>query len=184
MRQHAFSCPQGSELAAQYPSVPDDSLNPLAAAEAELSSVCSVHWVGDWPQEAGEQSMSLEEYHAAVAAPAKGCSAYLLAQPPSIPACKAAEAAAASSSSPPRALVLTALISWPGRSRGLGATLVLPRLPSGNATLGVNMAPAILEGLSVGLLLLLITLVGLYCITTVAVPDVLHTDPMPAGKEY
>ncbi len=56
---------------------------------------------------------------------------------------------------------------------------------AGNASsLGVNMGPQIFEGLSVGFLLLFITFTGVYCITTVATPDVLHKDPLPAGKEY
>ncbi len=79
-------------------------------------------------------------------------------------------------------------MSWPGRSRGLGGAAGSAALAAGAArngtALGINMGPQILEGLSVGALLLLITFVGVYCITTVATPDVLHTDPLPAGKEY
>ena len=132
-------------------------------------------------------------------ASAKGCAAYLLAAPPAGLPCAAAAAAVAeggsssssgSGSSSARALRLTALVSWPGRSRGLGATGVLvpgaiaAAARGANATLGINMGPQILEGLSVSALLLLITLVGVFCVTTVATPDVLHTDPLPAGKEY
>ena len=80
-------------------------------------------------------------------------------------------------------------MSWPGRSRGLGgaagsgAALAAGAGRNGTA-LGINMGPQILEGLSVGALLLLITFVGVYCVTTVATPDVLHTEALPAGKEY
>lgn len=85
-------------------------------------------------------------------------------------------------------LKLTALVAWPGRSRGLGAaTIGILALDGGaraNATLAVNMQPQILEGLLVGLLLAAITVVGLCCVMTVAVPDVLHSEAMPAGKEY
>ncbi len=130
---------------------------------------------------------------------AKGCAVYLLAAPPAALPCAAATAAAAAAeggsssgaSGSGRVLRLTALVSWPGRSRGLGATGVLvpgavaaAARQGANATLGINMGPQIFEGLSVGALLLLITFVGVYCVTTVATPDVLHTDPLPAGKEY
>jgi hypothetical protein len=119
---------------------------------------------------------------ASALATATGCAAYLLPQPPAAP-CDDAEGAA-----PARVLKLTALVAWPGRSRGLGAAaagvLALGGGARANSTLAVNMQPQILEGLLVGLLLAAITVVGLCCVMTVAVPDVLHSEAMPAGKEY
>ena len=125
-----------------------------------------------------------------------GCTAYLLASAPASPCGASAAAVGGSSSSgggsSERLLRLTALVSWPGRSRGLGGAAGGSVLAAGagagaarNGTaLGINMGPQILEGLSVGALLLLITFVGVYCVTTVATPDVLHTEALPAGKEY
>lgn len=49
---------------------------------------------------------------------------------------------------------------------------------------GIVMTPGILTGLLVGLLLLFFTLVGLSCVASVRVPDVLHSTTLMAGKEY
>ena len=81
-------------------------------------------------------------------------------------------------------LRLTAVISWPGRGRGLagvGATNTTLVLNGGS---GISMVPTILEGLLVGALLLFFALVGLSCVTSITSPDILMSTVLPAGKEY
>lgn len=56
------ACPEGSAAAAQYPHSSDGEVSPLAAAEAQLGSVCNVYWVGAWPEEAGVKTLTVAEY--------------------------------------------------------------------------------------------------------------------------
>lgn len=74
-----------------------------------------------------------------------------------------------------------------GRPGAVGARR-LPAAAAGKAyvvrSATINMTPGILTGLLVGLLLLFFTLVGLSCVASVRVPDVLHSTTLPAGKEY
>ena len=202
-------------------------MGPLAAAEAQLASVCNVYWVGSYPEEAGVKTMTTAEYQvsglrwacaraqkmqglsphccahpsptppppaflhslqASLTSQVQGCTVYLLSQLPGSLPCKAVGVEGEAGR-----LTAMALVSWPGRSRGLGAAAASAsaaplagggRSAGSTAALGINMGPQILEGLIVGALLLVITLVGISCITTVATPDVLHSESMPAGKEY
>jgi hypothetical protein len=128
----------------------------------------------------------LHSLQASLTSQVQGCTVYLLSQLPDSLPCKAVGVEGEAGR-----LTAMALVSWPGRSRGLGAAAAAAsplagggRSAGSTAALGVNMGPQILEGLIVGALLLVITLVGISCITTVATPDVLHSESMPAGKEY
>jgi hypothetical protein len=56
-------------------------------------------------------------------------------------------------------------------------TLTLP-VPQIHAT------PTILAGLLLSLVLILVTAVGLSCVSSVDTPDIMHSFTLPAGKEY
>jgi hypothetical protein len=55
-------------------------------------------------------------------------------------------------------------------------------MPLSNST--IMMVPAVMEGLLVGGLLLFFALVGVCCVMSIGTPDVLHSQALPAGKEY
>lgn len=78
------------------------------------------------------------------------------------------------SAEPPRGLAA----ATPTVSPSPGAAALRVTVPQVYAT------PTILMGLLLGLLLLLFTLVGLYCVMAVESPDVMHSFALPAGKEY
>jgi len=143
-----------------------------------------VQWVGDGVFEDGEEFISMKEYEATVASPAlpdeKGCRVYILSKPPKTLCAKDLLLGEDS-----RVLRMTAVVTWPGRGRGLAGkpvgtntTLVL------DAGSGISMVPTILEGLLVGALLLFFSLVGLSCVTSITSPDILMSTSLPAGKEY
>ena len=66
--------------------------------------------------------------------------------------------------------------------RGLaGAAAAAPFALSNNT---ITMVPAVFEGLLVGGLLLFFVVVGVCCVMSIGTPDVLHSQALPAGKEY
>ena len=69
-------------------------------------------------------------------------------------------------------------------ARELGAAALPLAASALNATGTILMVPAVLEGLLVGFLLLFFSLVGVSCIMSIGTPDVLHSQALPAGKEY
>lgn len=75
-------------------------------------------------------------------------------------------------------------------SEPLGASVGRPRSLadasdySNSTSTQIYMVPDILEGLLVGLLLLVFVSIGLYCTMSINTPDVLHSVALPAGKEY
>lgn len=136
----------------------------LADAEAHLTPVCKVTWVGDKKgssssssrsssisnggeeeeQEGGSSTeaptstMTFEEYEAAVSAPVgvdeKGCQVYLLSQLP-LSLCSSSRALLGEDS---RVLRMTALVSWTGRGRGLAGGVGAAAAPIAAAGKGGN----------------------------------------------
>lgn len=97
-------------------------------------------------------------------------------------------ALATSGSTRPYTVVLTAAASAAALPRGLAASATTTATVTA-AALHVTVpqvyaTPTILMGLLLGLLLLLFTLVGLWCVMAVESPDVMHSFALPAGKEY
>ena len=96
-------------------------------------------------------------------------------------------ALATSGSTRQYAVVLTADASA-ARPRGLAASATATATATAasvNVTVPqVYATPTILMGLLLGLLLLVFTLVGLWCVMAVESPDVMHSFALPAGKEY
>jgi hypothetical protein len=66
---------------------------------------------------------------------------------------------------------------------GGGAAGVLT-LQRANTSSTILMVPAVMEGLLVGGLLLFFAVVGVCCVMSIGTPDVLHSQALPAGKEY
>jgi hypothetical protein len=48
----------------------------------------------------------------------------------------------------------------------------------------VRVTPEIVVGLLVGFALLFVAIVGLQCTMAIRAPDIMHSVPLPAGKEY
>ena len=74
-------------------------------------------------------------------------------------------------------------------SRAAVSALVLPALvlalsPTPTPLYGINAQPEIFSGILIGGILLFFTAIGLSCVASIATPSVLHSTPLPAGKEY
>ena len=81
-------------------------------------------------------------------------------------------------------LFLAASAALSEQTRELAASPAPPAKLSSNATATILMVPAIFEGLIVGAVLLFFTIIGGCCIMSIGTPDVLHSQALPAGKEY